>query len=694
MKYLIITISFISLILSQEKKDDNWISVAGKSEKQVMRIIFKEIEKQKAKGVPFVEREKDKLEESNEDKKISFQGKKIELRKKLNQSSNLKETAEIELINSKDNYNSVFSDFSATELQIAIIDSSIIENKKLISARKKEAENELSMIPLYDFIVSIAYDTEGKSYKAAMDYLSAKKAIENKLGFDIIESTLIKNGVISDQRIQMMLSGKVNLDLSTSEITNKQDDGTFLFDQIRYGKVKVYPFQAEDNMTLKTPKNLYNKKINAYSLITEEKKSYDIISKLPSASEKLKIKRFALEIQNENIESNSRISELARKTRTFIKNRETEIGKSQSEKKILSLSLERFRTELATAFEDTISKKTALNKILAVYNSDNERYSEHIYSERYYFVEKTSSERIESEDIDDQYEDLSKDIYKMFISNVKTQIYKEQNEVDNGVLTDFEGSLKASPNLYAIKVIGKTYSPGNEDRNPMVGLSLAFDYGFKFKELESLNKKPKPLFSRRKPDSRKKTTKQPNLESIINDSTKVLGHFSLAFEKLTFNSLDESFIEYPGSGIAFGFAIYDYNPEMNSKVNYSYSLNRYELLDEFRTDGEFYNSIYGDYVAHVSHNIEYGKIFFTESFDKSGSFNPVLGMGYSFSYFQLRNDSPSEYNSTSSTQGFYYFIELMRVSVPYGLGITYRSKLDTDKPQYWNTLSFKLSFVW
>ena len=54
----------------------------------------------------------------------------------------------------------------------------------------------------------------------------------------------------------------------------------------------------------------------------------------------------------------------------------------------------------------------------------------------------------------------------------------------------------------------------------------------------------------------------------IKDSTKVLGHFSLSVEKLTFNSLDESFIEYPGSGIAFGFAIYDYNPEMNSKVNY------------------------------------------------------------------------------------------------------------------------------
>ena len=128
-------------------------------------------------------------------------------------------------------------------------------------------------------------------------------------------------------------------------------------------------------------------------------------------------------------------------------------------------------------------------------------------------------------------------------------------------------------------------------------------------------------------------------------------------------------------------------------INYSYSQNRYELLGEIRTNEEVYNSIYGDYVAHVSHNIEYGKIFFTKSFDKSGSFNPVLGMGYSFSYFQLRNDSPSEYNSTSSTQGFYYFIELMRVSVPYGLGITYRSKLDTDKPQYWNTLSFTLSLV-
>ena len=263
--YCIISTLLLQILFSQQKINDGWINVAGKSEQQIKKIIYQEINKQSTLALSFVEKQKNELEESSEDKKIIFQRKKLGLRKKLDLSSSLKETAEIELINSKDNYNSIFSDYRAAEMQIANLDSSIKENKKLINSRKKDVEDELSKIPLHDFIVSMVYDTEAKNptnNDAKMDYLSAKKAIENKLGFDIIQSTLIDNGVISDQRIRTMLSGKVNIDLKSTRITDQNDNGTIIFDRIRYGKVKVYPFQVEDNKALRSVKNLNS---NRYS---------------------------------------------------------------------------------------------------------------------------------------------------------------------------------------------------------------------------------------------------------------------------------------------------------------------------------------------------------------------------------------------------------------------------------------------
>ena len=69
-------------------------------------------------------------------------------------------------------------------------------------------------------------------------------------------------------------------------------------------------------------------------------------------------------------------------------------------------------------------------------------------------------------------------------------------------------------------------------------------------------------------------------------------------------------------------------------------------------------------------------------------------MGYSLSYFEIRRDSPSEYHDKSYTSGLYYFIELMGHLDSYGVGVAYRSKLNSDQKQYWNTLSFSLSYVW
>ena len=713
--YCIIFTLFLQILFSQQKINDGWINVAGKSEKQIKKIIYQEIKKQNTLALSFVEGQKNELEESSEDKKIIFQRKKLSLRKKLDLSSNLKETAEIELIDSKDNYNSIFSDFSAAEMQIANLDSSIIENKKLINNRKKDVEDELSKIPLHDFIVSMIYDTEAKNptnNDAKMDYLSAKKAIENKLGFDIIQSTLIDNGVISDQRISTMLSGKVNIDLKSTRITDEKDDGTIIFDRIRYGKVKVYPFQVEDNKALRSVKNLNSNNIDTYSLITEEERSNEIISNLSSSVQR-KIKRLALEVETDNAESASRIAEIGRKTKIFIKNRQNEIQKSQFQKDALSLTLERYRKELSASIQDTLNLNKIFLETSANYNADNKRFTDHIYSERYFFVEKRSEEGIESKDIDDQLSDIADNLYGIFISRVNTQIVKDRKEISDGLLDEFEGSQKDGANIYAIKVIGKTYIPARDDQPDRIALYLSFDYGFKFKEFESLKKKPKPkttkrmLAARKRFDERKKSksteqqTTSPKrateLASADFDSTKFIGSFSASFKNLTFKSLNNDYFK-PKAGFSIGFTTYNFNIGHTSKVAYEFSLNEHDILTNFQIDdNEFTGGQDASYVMHRSHKIEYGKIILASNFDTGDtrttftSFIPVLGMGYSFSSFKLYQNTDDDNPYASDTSGPYYFIELFG---PYGFGVIYRSTLKSDQPQSWNELSIAFNFMW
>lgn len=716
--YCIISTLLLQTLFSQQKINDGWINVAGKSEKQIKKIIYQEINKQSTLASSFVEKQKNELEESSEDKKIVFQRKKLSLRKKLDLSSILKETAEIELINSKDNYNSIFSDYRAAEMQIANLDSSIKENKKLINSRKKDVEDELSKIPLHDFIVSMIYDTEAKNSRnndAKMDYLSAKKAIENELGFDIIQSTLIDNGVISDQRIRTMLSGKVNVNLKSTRITNQKDNGTIIFDRIRYGKVKVYPFQVEDNKALRSVKNLNSNNIDTYSLITEVERSNEIISKLSSSAQR-KIERLALEVETDNAESASRIAEIGRKTKIFIKNRQREIQKSQFQKDALSLTLERYRKELSASIQDTVKLNKVFLENLANYKSDNKRFSDHIYSERYFFVEIRSEEEIESKDIDDQLSDIADNLYDIFISRVNTQIVKEQQEISNGLLDEFEGTQKDGANIYAIKVIGKTYIPASDDQPARITLYLSFDYGFKFKEFESLEKKTKPQ-SRRK-IAQNKTKKSTTMdktpakksndgiltkddlklleESTYYDSTLDKGSLSFSHSTEKYKHLKNDKFKY-NDALMFSYNFYNFNT--GNKISYNFSTTNVDILSSFTIEDYQdgvpfsiveYNST--NLLMHTSHDIEYGKII---NYRNHHVFVfPVLGLGYRSSAFRLyqSRDKKDEVLSKSKTSGFYFFLELTHIGDDYHASLSYRSRFNDKNTKYWSGLSYTLGW--
>ena len=56
------------------------------------------------------------------------------------------------------------------------------------------------------------------------------------------------------------------------------------------------------------------------------------------------------------------------------------------------LTIDRLKKDLTSAMSDTVSKAT-IERPYWNYNTDNSAYTDHIYSERHYFVEKRSRGR-------------------------------------------------------------------------------------------------------------------------------------------------------------------------------------------------------------------------------------------------------------------------------------------------------------
>ena len=327
------------------------------------------------------------------------------------------------------------------------------------------------------------------------------------------------------------------------------------------------------------------------------------------------------------------------------------------------------------------------------------------------------------DDTDDQYKAIADNIYDIFRSRVSTEITKEQNEIRNNELTEYEGSLKDKANLYAIRVIGKTFKNATiEGESASLGLSLAFDYGFKFKQFELLKKKPKRLpenrkltekmvFHKTQPDTNVKTKKdtsknkapikQPSsdeLESLAKetesrsenyDSTLDKAFVSAASSNKKFKYLINEEFKYNGP-LILSFGTYDFNSGI--KFLYTYSSTNVDILSSFELSEsqESYDS--NNVLMHTSHEIEYGRIINYRKYPAFGF--PVLGMGYSFSAFRLyQSTGNEEVLSKSNTSGFYYFIEFVTfISDNYGIGLSYRSSLDNKNKKYWSGLRYSLNW--
>ena len=318
LKKLYITLTLFTFLLGQDI-GTGWIDVRGKTNDQIKKTISNEIKNLKIYPPEKISTEQEKLSGENEDRKYDFNSTKIKIRSNLNNISAAKQSADINLINAKDAINDAYSRLKTQGQIVSDSDSSIFNNQQVIDERKDLVENELSKIPFHAVLVSVTYGHDGnnvKQYDNAMDYMIAKKAIDDQIGYQVIKASIVDNGILKDERIKTLLTGKANSTLTSTDIEEITDQGDLMFNRVRYGLVTVYPFQVDDNSILNSPPKGVGKKIETY--LSDSQGARTFINKFGGASLKRKIRAEEQSAESKNIESRSTIQRLGGEAKGLI----------------------------------------------------------------------------------------------------------------------------------------------------------------------------------------------------------------------------------------------------------------------------------------------------------------------------------------------------------------------------------------
>jgi len=501
-KYFKMFLLFMSIVVGQENVSTDWIDVRDKTIPQIKKIISKNIKSLEIYEKAPVLIEEKKLKEENDDRKYNFNTKKLNLRKKLNTASSNKQISEINFIKAKDISNETYSVLKAKLQIVADSDSSIASNQKVIDKKREEVEEELSKLPFQVVLLSVLRKHKGRNIStldAAMEYQMAKKAIESELGTQIISSSIIDNGILSEQRVKTLLSGKVNSRLESKDLKSQEEDsgGSIRFDRIRYGLTTVYPFEVDNNSLLKKPTPVNEYKIEVY--VSSSIQAKEIATRFDKVRE---IRSFEQSAQSKNIESESIIQRLGAEAKSFIESRQDEIKKAQKNKNTALTTINDLRNQIVELKTDSLAKANELVLATKTFNKTNSEYTNHIFSESYIYSETRFEDRIENLDYDDQYIRSAESLIDLFLNNINSQIVKEETEIKDEQYSEFTGTKKDVASINAVKVLGKMIEESDiSARGSGLGISLAFDYGFRFKEndIQTIAAKTTNKINNRKP---------------------------------------------------------------------------------------------------------------------------------------------------------------------------------------------------
>ena len=411
---------------------------------------------------------------------------------------------------------------TSMETQVKLIrdqDSTIAAEKAEITRKKNETFEDISTIEFFTVALSIIEDIEQikqSDYFSTMDYEIAREATNQKLGSEIVNLSLVNNGVLTKEKVRISLQGKANLDLETRELLreNTSEEVGVVYDDVKYGIVGISPFDPEkDNKYLRKPKKPRLKRgqkppiIETYVGMDQlknyfsgkfDKKRYKydntkyrnadiiankIIQDLEDKNNKIK---------RDNKKSESKIKSLGVDAKKFIDARQRSVKNANSNKSMYQGNLENIKPRYTAAFQDSIKKTRTNLKATKDVKFWREASILHKQQEQ---LTRTIIVKFDQDVYDDTGDKQNKAIEREInnlVKDVTQTIVNETTSITDGYISDEVLTRKTSAVLTSFKIIGKYADLDEKTFKTSRGIGIAVKYGFNFDRKSILKNLPPP----------------------------------------------------------------------------------------------------------------------------------------------------------------------------------------------------------
>ena len=490
-KFIRALIIFIVIILQSgfsQNVGSDWVDVEGENDKEVKAMIKQEIIKLEKYTVETIKAEQNNLKKEEDKNNEIFEDKKNRLQEDYDNKSMEKNSATIKFNRIIESHSRKIADQKSLERDIAILDSSIIKSRELIEQEKIRVKDEISTIPLFQFMfakVKSDANSNAKTLDDKMFYEMSKLVIEDKIGVDITSTAIVENEIMTSSEVKTFLGGKVSFSDSKSHMEDVVGFGGKISHSNRYlfGLAQVYPLKKKGFYKTE-PQNT-----NDLSVAVEIIDTIDDIKDLENLTnfdtKQQWIEKKIDKSKSKNITNISRINNIAQGAKDIILGQEELITEFNSKKRDKEQKLKPYSKEIKKLEEERDDSK----KNMELANIDFEKikleYHNHVLGEQHLLIKRKKDEKENTGTDNEQYTILAIKTFKSFNNSVQSQYISKEETVSDKDYNEREESKKVGINLTAFKILGK-FSNVTDDGEMELNVYVAYKFGFKFEDLSKL----------------------------------------------------------------------------------------------------------------------------------------------------------------------------------------------------------------
>jgi hypothetical protein len=457
----------------------DWVNTSDQSPKKVKAIISDATRDITIKSSTVIDKAKYKIEVENDERIGQFNDIKADMRARLNNAIDDKNSIAMTVNDLKDEVALQRSNLKNYRQKISDADSSIVNSNKLIQEEKDRVQDELTKIPFYEVLIgkieNLPSDADPIPYEDAIASKISREAINAQLGLKIIKKTIIEDGTLSDESISTLLKGKANTKLTRVKKQKEDEDGNVFFDLYRYGLVAVYPFQENDVILTKAKESKIEVEVEVVMSVEQK------ITKNLDRDSKNKLRNLINEKKLKIAESGSQVKRLARTAKQVIKK---EKGKISTNKGSIENYSNKISIDEPTLNYDISELDGYIEEMQAIninYHAAQNTYNDHVAGEEHIEVIVGEGVEISSKSMEDQFSEIAANTYEEFTTSIKSEYLKEESELKGETLSEIKESKKSDVKLNSIKIVGKFSEEGRGGKIDLI-VYVAYNFGFEFEE--------------------------------------------------------------------------------------------------------------------------------------------------------------------------------------------------------------------